>query len=498
MGRMLQARARQAKGGARRRWARGASLAALALMLAGCSTILGATKFDNPPGVAEPVSRADAFALPSSVDDPEHARILAAYGGIYDDPGAARAVARAVGRVVAASDDPSQTYRITILNTPVINAFALPNGNLYVSRGLLALANDSSELAAVIAHEMAHVTARHAAARARRNEAAQTVGRVVANVVSDPDQQKMTLASTQVSLARFSQVQELEADAIGVRTLSRAGYDPYASARFLTSMQRFSEFRAARAGKPDFLSSHPTTPERITFAVRAAREIGAPGIGDQDREAYIARLEGMTYGDDPSEGFVRGRSYVHRQLGIALSVPAGWSLENSPKAVLGSDAEGSAFRFDSVNVPEGTDLGAYLGSGWLNGLDPASVRTTTVNAWPAATGTASADGWNFRIGLVRVGKTTYRFFFATQSPASALEKVFDETIASFRTITAEEGQRLRPLRLGIHRVKAGETIETIAARMAVGDRKSELFQVLNGLEAGAELSVGQAVKLVVE
>lgn len=478
------------------RWS---AMAALAVALAGCTTIFGATRFDNPPGIAEPAApRPDAFALPGTVDDPEHARILAAYGGLYDDPGAARAVARAVGRLVAASDDPSQTYRITILNTPVINAFALPNGNLYVSRGLIALANDTSELAAVIAHEMAHVTARHAAARARRNEAAQTVGRVVANVVSDPDQQKMTLASTQLSLARFSQVQELEADAIGVRTLSRAGYDPYASARFLTSMQRFSEFRAARAGKPDFLSSHPTTPERITFAVRAAREIGAPGIGDQDREAYVSRLDGMTFGDDPSEGFIRGRSYIHRQLGIALTLPAGWTLENSPKAVLGSDADGSAFRFDSVSVPEGTELGAYLASGWLNGLDPSSIRSTSVNAWPAATATAAADGWTFRIGLVRLGKTTYRFFFATQAAAASLEKTFEETLQSFRAISTDEAQRLRPLRLAIHRVKAGDTAETLATRMAVTDRKLELFQVLNGLEAGAELSLGQSVKLVVE
>lgn len=432
--------------------------------------------------------------------DPEHSRIVAAYGGVYDNPRAARAIARAVGRLVAASDDPSVTYRITILDSPIINAFALPSGSLYVTRGLLALANDTAEVAAVIAHEMAHVTARHAFARARRGEAAQVVNRVVANVVQDPEQQKLAIASTQLSLARFSQVQELEADAIGVKTLGRAGYDPFAAARFLTSMGRFANYRANRdaTDRMDFLSSHPSTPERINFAVRSAREIGAPGIGEQDRDAYLNGIDGLTFGDDPSEGFVRGRSYLHRQLGIGFDVPDGWTIDNTPRAVLAAARDGTALRFDGANVPATLALDAYLKSGWINGLDPDSVSVTTLAGQPAATGVATADGWSFRIAAVRVGTTTYRFILASREPNTTFGQAFQSITASFRQLTEADRASLSSLKLRLRKVAAGDTVATLARQMTGVDRPEDLFRSLNGLGPTDEPEAGTTVKIVAE
>jgi predicted Zn-dependent protease len=364
--------------------ARSALALVLVAALAGCGSVGMRDEMISQPG--RPLVDKSLTAQKS---DPEHDRIVASYGGLYDDPAAAQAVARAVGRLVAASDDPAQTYRITILNSQAINAFALPSGNLYVTRGLLALADDTSEVAAVIAHEMAHVTTRHAAARARRAEAASEVNRVVANVMQDQDAQRLALASTQLSLARFSQVQELEADAIGIRTLAKAGFDPFASSRFLSSMARFADYRTMRGGggasrNPDFLSSHPSTPERIAFAVRAAREIGAPGIGEQEKDQYLLGLDGMVFGDDPTEGFVRGRAFLHKGLGIQFSVPQGYVLENTTKAVLGTDQTGTAMRFDGVALPPETSLVDYLGTGWVNGLETASIKESNVGEFPTA------------------------------------------------------------------------------------------------------------------
>lgn len=477
------------------RLGRGVCAVVLAAALAGCGTV-GVSN----PMVSETPSPITA-GLTAPTADPEHARIVASYGGVYDDPQAAQAVARAVGRVVAASDDPSQSYRITILNSPAVNAFALPSGNLYVTRGLLALADDTSEVAAVIAHEMAHVTARHAIARARRAEAASEVTRVVANVMQDQDAQRLALASTQLSLARFSQVQELEADAIGVRTLARAGFDPFAASRFLSSMARFADYRAARgttSKNPDFLSSHPSTPERISFAVRSAREIGAPGIGEQEKDQYLAGLDGMVFGDDPSEGFVRGRAFLHKGLGIEFTAPAGYALENTTKAVLATDAQGSAMRFDGVAVPAQVSLTDYLGSGWVNGLVPDSVRETTIGEFPAATATARADGWTFQIGLVRKGRTAFRFIFAAQDGQGALDVALAETMQSFRKLSPEESARLRPLRLRMLRVKAGDTAERLAEQMTGVERRVELFRILNGLGANDAPEVGRLVKIVTD
>ncbi|MDR3375310.1 MAG: M48 family metalloprotease [Ancalomicrobiaceae bacterium] len=467
------------------------------ILLAGCPSFAPLDTSIEPTAIA-----VNAPATQVQPDDPEHNRIVASYGGVYTDPNAATAVARSVGRLVSASDDPSQSYRITLLNSPVVNAFALPSGNLYVTRGLLALANDTSEVAAVIAHEMAHVTARHAIARQRRAEAAQELNKAVAGALQDSDQQRLALTSTQVSLARFSQIQELEADAIGIRTLGRAGFDPFAASRFLSSMARYSDYRSlkptATSNRPDFLASHPSTPERIGFAIRAAREIGAPGIGEQEREAYLQELDGMVYGDDPSEGFVRGRTFLHKALGIEFSVPSGYNLENTSKAVLASDASGAAMRFDGVSVDPATALPDYLRSGWINGLDPGSVTTTTVGEFSAATAHAAADGWTFRIGVIRAGRTVYRFIFAAQDPQASFDAAFLETLSSFHRLSPSESARLRPLHIKVYRVRPGDTVERVAEMMSGVDRKIDLFRVLNGLDQADQVEAGKSVKLVTD
>ena len=470
-----------------------------AVLLASCAS-MGSVDTSVEPTV--PINSPGTTA---AQDDPEHARIVASYGGQYNDVNAAKAVARAVGRLVAASDDPSQSYRITLLNSPVVNAFALPSGNLYVTRGLLALANDTSEVAAVIAHEMAHVTAKHAVARQRRAEAAQELNKAVAGVLQDADQQRLALASTQVSLARFSQVQELEADAIGIKTLGKAGFDPFAASRFLSSMARYGEYRAqkqgaaaAAASRPDFLSTHPSTPERIDFAIREAREASPSGTGEQEREQYLTELDGMVFGDDPSEGFIRGRSFLHKALGIEFAVPQGYNLENTSKAVLASDGNGTAMRFDGVAVAPEMSLKDYLTSGWINGLNADSIVASELGEFATAIAKATADGWSFRIGVVRAGKTVYRFIFAAQEPGPTFDSAFTETFGTFRRLSPTESARLRPLHIKIHRVKQGETVNQLAEQMQGIDRRLETFRVLNGLDQNDQVEAGKLVKLVTD
>src|ERR1041384_4508264 len=161
--------------------------------------------------------------------------MLATYGGEYSDAKLERMVAKVVGSLTLGTDNPTQTYRITILNSPNVNAFALPGGYLYVTRGLLALANDSAELAAVIAHEMGHVTANHGLARQRKEAEEVLATKVVTDVLGESEVAKVALIRGKLRLAQFSRNQELEADAIGIRSIGRAGYDPYAASRFLQS-----------------------------------------------------------------------------------------------------------------------------------------------------------------------------------------------------------------------------------------------------------------------
>lgn len=472
-------------------------LAVFALLaLSGCNSLM--TAGSAPTGAI--IGPTAPSAEGASAE--EHARIVAAYGGVYHDDKLELTLARIVGRVVAASDKPDQGYRITILNAPAVNAFALPRGYLYVTRGLIALSSDSSEVAAVLAHEMAHVTANHATERQNKARNALLVSRVVTDVLDDGTG-KLALASSQRSLASFSRQQELEADAIGVKTVGRAGYDPFAAARFLGAMSRFAAYKAAvgpgQDRRPDFLASHPTTPERVDFATRAAREFGAPGIGEVDRNRYLEGIDGIVFGDDPSQGYVRERSYVHPSLGIGFTVPPGFVIDNTSDAVLATGTDGTALRFDAVRLAVGADLGEYLASGWVNGLVERSVQTFAVNGMPAASAEANAKGWVFQIAVVQAPSgATYRFIFANEAKTPGFDAAASATVKSFRRLDQRELAALKPLRIKVIATVAGDTEESLARKMRGVDRPRELFRALNNVDAGTQFAAGTRVKIVAE
>jgi predicted Zn-dependent protease len=434
----------------------------------------------------------------------EHQRILAAYGGAYDDPRLEGLIGETVDRLVAASERPDLGYRVTILNSPAVNAFALPSGQLYVTRGLIALANDRSELASVLAHEMAHVIARHAAIREDQARQVALIDSVVNQVLSDPETGALALAKSKIALASFSRAQEFEADGIGVGISARAGFDPYGAERFLTSMGRNVELKppGSSASDPhslDFLSSHPATPDRVRNAVTSARQYTAPGAGARDTSDYLAGIEGLVFGEDPSEGFVRGRRYLHPKLGFTFTAPEGFSLDNTAQAVLGlKEGGGQALRLDVVKVPAEQTLAAYLTSGWIENIDKGSVENTTVNGFPAATATAKGEQWSFRLYAVRFGSEVYRFVFATKQKSAETDRAFRESIASFRRMSLAEAKAAKPLRIKVVTVAPGDTPERLASRMALNDRPLERFRVLNGLSPGEPVKPGQQVKIVVE
>ncbi|MDB5650597.1 MAG: peptidase Ste24p, partial [Hyphomicrobiales bacterium] len=251
--------------------------------------------------------------------------------------------------------------------------------------------------------------------------------------------------------------------------------------------------------QPDILATHPSTPERVSRAIAAARQIGAPGIGSTGRDEYLNAIDGIDFGDDPSEGFVRGRRFIHPKLGFSFTAPEGFVLENSAQALLGIAAGGAeALRLDSVHVPATTTLESYLGSGWIEGLDTTSIQTADFNGMPAAIATAKGGEWRFRLAAVRVGAEVYRVIFATRSLSSTTDARFMEALQSFRKLAGDEAQRTRPLRLTLVRAEENDTADKLATRMAVPDRPLEHFLLLNGLETGTAVKPGQRYKLVVE
>src|SRR5437763_785987 len=412
--------------------------ALFALMVASCGDFgrLGVTQVSLPepakPAEPQPAQR-------------EHSRILAAYGGAYDDPRLEGLITQTVDKLVSASERPNLRYKVTILNSPAINAFALPNGQLYVTRGLLALANDTSELSSVLCHEMAHVIARHAAIREDQVRQAALVSKVASDVFNDAQMGAMALARSKIQLASFSRAQELEADGVGVGISARAGFDPYGATRFLTAMERNAALKAARAPADaraqDFLSSHPATPDRIQNAQANARQFSAPEGGERDHETYLAALDGMIYGEDPSEGFVRGRRFLHPKLGFTFTAPDGFTLDNTAQAVIGVREGGTqAMRFDVVRVPAEQSLAEYLSSGWMEGVDKGSTEDMMINGFPVASASAHGDQWQLKAFALRFGSDVYRFIFASRQTTTESDRNARETVNSFRRLTLDEIQ----------------------------------------------------------
>jgi predicted Zn-dependent protease len=436
----------------------------------------------------------------------EHQRLVSSYGGIYRAPALEALISDTVNRLVQASERPDLQYRVVLLNSPAINAFALPSGTLYVTRGLVSLANDTSELSSVLSHEMAHVVARHAAIRDDQVRQAVLVSRVISDVLNDADLGALALARSRVTLATFSRAQELEADAVGVGIAARAGFDPFGASRFLTTMGRYAAMRGvafgrdpAHSGPIDFLSSHPSTPERISIAVANARQYSVPGDGERDRKAFLEAMDGMVYGDDPKEGFVRGRRFFHPKLGFTFTAPDGFALENTPQAVLGATATGrEALRLDTARVSALQSLESYLASGWIDGVDKESVESLVVNGFPAATAIARGSQWSFRLYAIRFGTDVYRLVFAARGLDPMTDQKFRDAATTFRRVPIDEANEARPLRIRMVQVARGDTVDKLARRMVVGDRALDRFLVLNGLTRNAALKPGDHVKIVVE
>jgi len=477
--------------------------AGLAVVLAGCqlaSPDIQASAFQpsNRPVTVDTVTANNKLA---ELAKAQHPRILATYGGEYSDPKLERMVAKVVGSLTTVSANPTQSYRITILNSPNVNAFALPGGYLYVTRGLLALANDSAELAAVIAHEMGHVTANHGLQRQQKEAEEVLATKVVSDVLGDSPTAKAALIRGKLRMAQFSRNQELAADAIGIKSVGEAGYDPYAAARFLQSMSAYTDFRSisgATDASLDFLATHPNTPQRIELAQRLAREFGPPGVGTVDRDSFLAGIDGLLYGDTPDEGYVRGNTFQHPKLGISFSVPDGFMIDNSAAAVTATGPGDMAVRFDGVSIDKNRSLPDYIRSGWVAGLDDASVQETSIDGNEAAIAKARADGWQFDIVVIRANGQVYRLLTAAPIASTSLDAVARAVSGSFHVLSAAEKAALKPLHIRVVTVQPGQTVGSLSAMMTGVDRKLDLFLVLNAMSPGASVSAGDKVKIVTD
>ena len=437
----------------------------------------------------------------------EHEKILKQFGGAYDDPELSRYITSLGNLLAKTSETPDQKFTFTVLDSPVVNAFALPGGYVYLTRGLLALADDEAEVAGVLAHEIGHVTGRHASQRYGRAQATSIFAAGVGILLGS---QEAAAAAGQVgvlALQSYSRDQEFQADLLGVRYLSRAGFEPEGMADFLTKLQADSRLTATIAGNPgaadnfDIMQTHPRTTDRIKRAIAQAGEkrVENPIVG---REIYLSKIDGILYGDDPKEGIIQGRKFLHPVLRFAFEVPEGYRLINSSTKVGAQHKDGSVIVFDLFPKKTGDLQSALSASAGKISLE--RIERVTINGMEGLTGQARVSGQrgqrDIRLIVVRYdAQTIYRFLFLTPPNATAQQaEGLRRTTYSFRKLSATEAGKIKPKRIRLHKVRGGETASKLAQRFPYNDYQLERFQTLNGLKAGQKLQAGQTVKIITQ
>ena len=477
------------------------ALLAAGLVAAGCTANPATGRQDFTPFMGP--------AEEAAVGAEEHPKLLAAFGGAYDERGALAAYVNALGRrLQLASEQREQRFTFTIVNSDEVNAFALPGGYVYVTRGLMALANSEAELAGVIAHEIGHVTARHTAQRYNQAIFAQLGAAMLGVAVGNQLIADLAQFGAAAYLQGYSREQEFEADQLGIRYLRGAGYDPRAMASFLGAMQGESALaariagREGRAPEASLFSSHPRTVDRVVRAAEAAW--GAQSALRTGRDEYLLALDNTLFGDDPEQGIRRGREFAHPDLGFRFKVPPGFRMRNTPKAVLATNPDGAVVRFDRGDLDADTATTRYLTDTWLPGVALDRVERITINGMEAATGAGRAttrDGArDVRAVAIRYDKdTVYRFLMLTPPELTqGLSEGLRRMTYSFRPMTPREIRNLRPKRIRVHEVGPGDTVDSLAATLPYDDFKAERFRVLNGLGPDEALAPGRLVKLIAE
>ena len=467
-------------------------LTAGALLTAGCSTGDG------------PVITADDRAAGAEA----HPQLLAEFGGAY--PGEESRYVVRLGERLAAQAGLDGQCIFTLVNSDVVNAFAVPGCYIYVTRGLMGIVNSEGELSAVLAHELGHIVGKHSQ-RQQSRSLWRALAVVAVQVLTGSERlTQIAGAAAGYFTLRYSRGQEYQADDLGLRYLRAAGYDPYASADMLDVLGRHEQFLSRTRGRdearsiPEWARTHPLTQNRIARARDAAAKTGLkPDALPEHEVRYVAELDGLLYGDDPEQGFVIGRSFAHPVMRIAFQAPEGFTLTNSPQAILIEGPDGMRGEFAAGRIPP-SGLEGYTNAIFRQLLGNASVegassQAALVNGLPALVTTATVataqGGVALNVAAYGAGATAYHFIMMSTAQSPAPAKLAD-LFASFRLISEAEAASLRPRVIDSRRASASDTIQSLAAEMA-GHNKLDHFLMLNGRTANDPIRPGDPLKLVV-
>jgi predicted Zn-dependent protease len=438
----------------------------------------------------------------------QHPQLLAEFGGAYR--GDEAAYVAQVGNRLAEAAGLQGRCTFTLVNSDVVNAFAVPGCYIYVTRGLLAIVNSEAELAAVLGHELGHIAGRHSAQQQKRS-VWRSLGVMAIGAITGSDAltQLAGTAATFFTL-RYSRKHEHEADDLGLEYLHAAGYDPYETMDMLGALERHQAYQQRTRGDdaarsiPQWALTHPLTENRIERVRGEVHKLAVkPDELPEHAERYLRTVDGLLYGDDPEQGFVIGRRFAHPVMRIGFEAPPGFTLTNSPQAIMIDGPDGVRGLFAGGPVPPGglaayaeAVLAAHLGQAPVQIVESAQGRS---NGGPALIVSAEVGTEQ---GAVPISLAVYGaadggayHFLVVSSPGVQVAPAVAALMRSFRFLTPAEIATLAPRRIRVIRAQAGQTAAQLASG-SIADAPLDHFLMLNGLESGASVRPGQLVKRV--
>lgn len=418
--------------------------------------------------------------------------------GLYEDSGLAGYVSDLGGRMARASERPTLPWTFRVIDDPTVNAFALPGGFIYVTRGILTHFNSEAELAGVLGHEIGHVTGRHGAEQMRNAQLAQ-LGLGIGSILSEDVARFAGVAETGLGLLFLSHGRddEREADDFGLRYMTREGYDPRQMAATFNMLASASGAQDG-ARIPGFLSTHPDPLERRDRILQrvAAGEVSGTRV---ERDSYLARLEGMPFGEDPREGFFRQNVFYHPEMAFRLDFPQGWNTLNQKTAVQGISAEEDAILVLTLAEEPSPRAArdAFLGQ---QGIVSGNPSDQAVNGLPASRADfqATTEGGVLQgtVLFVQHGGRVFRLLgYAAQQRWGAVGNTVRSSLTSFRPVTDRAILDVQPARISLVRTNAAMTLETFQARFPSTIPLSTL-STINQVSPGSTIPAGTLLKRV--
>jgi predicted Zn-dependent protease len=423
--------------------------------------------------------------------------------GVYDDPDL-QAYVRAVGaKLVTAAHRPHLPWTFTVVDEAAVNAFALPGGFIYLTRGILPFLRNEAELAGVLGHEIGHVDARHSA-EAYSKQLGAGLGLAAAGVLAPSTQPFQGLAGAGLGLLflKYGRDAEMESDRLGVTYPATNGWDPRGVPALLNTLGRLDEAAGSRRGVPNWALTHPPAEDRVE-RVQQAVAAAPSGPSTTNAAALERQLDGLVFGDSREKGIVRGREFLHPILRLALSFPEGWEVMNGDTQVVAREAETGNVAM-LLQVVQGSGPVQLLGpaemlkAGWRH----TSGAPATINGLDAYLGTYEGAIENTPVHIqaahVRSGDQTY--VIAGVAPAQLFQAAapkFASSIRTFRALTRAEADRIQPNRVDFYVARPGDTWASIASGAAGGTVGPSTLAIMNGRVPSEPPAAGDRLRIIV-